>query len=456
MALALQARVSAAGSEAASIASELGQLAAAMGATAAGPGTAIVQAAGAAHADDGSGGQHRRASGPCGPVAAMLPLADELHIALTGAARAAGDAPTLQLPLAEAASGRTLRPSAGKGGSLAHSGVEVGTGGGAAELLPQLRCWGFPIFRFSAALPGRVLRATAWACLGDLELPSKLGVDGDQLAAWLGAVEEHYHTNPYHNATHVADVTQTTHYILTTGGLSTWLTPLQQYALLLAAVAHDVGHPGVNNGYLVNTAHPLAVTYNDSSPLENMHAALAFALAAVPGHNPLAGLSAEDAKAVRADMIHCILGTDNATHFGNLASLKEALAASESDEEGHLIGAQPRLVMQQVLHAADVSNPAKPWGVYMGFTERLVYEYYALGDLESAADLPVTPMLNRHKPIPMPQFQLGFLNAIVLPLFSAVAAVPGLTMQEPLQQLKDNIAEWERRKAAAAAGGEGQ
>ncbi|CAE7895954.1 dnc, partial [Symbiodinium sp. KB8] len=347
VALALQARVSAAGSEAASIASELGQLAAAMGATAAGPGTAIVQAAGAAHADDGSGGQHRRASGPCGPVAAMLPLADELHIALTGAARAAGDAPTLQLPLAEAASGRTLRPSAGKGGSLAHSGVEVGTGGGAAELLPQLRCWGFPIFRFSAALPGRVLRATAWACLGDLELPSKLGVDGDQLAAWLGAVEEHYHTNPYHNATHVADVTQTTHYILTTGSLSTWLTPLQQYALLLAAVAHDVGHPGVNNGYLVNTAHPLAVTYNDSSPLENMHAALAFALAAVPGHNPLAGLSAEDAKAVRADVIHCILGTDNATHFGNLASLKEALAAAESDEEGHLIGAQPRLVMQQ-------------------------------------------------------------------------------------------------------------
>ena len=36
-------------------------------------------------------------------------------------------------------------------------------------------------------------------------------------------------------------------------------------ALLLAAVAHDLEHPGVNNAYLIKTRDPLAITYNDVS-----------------------------------------------------------------------------------------------------------------------------------------------------------------------------------------------
>jgi cAMP-specific phosphodiesterase 4/calcium/calmodulin-dependent 3',5'-cyclic nucleotide phosphodiesterase len=231
---------------------------------------------------------------------------------------------------------------------------------------------------------------------------------------------------------------------------------VQQYALLLAAVAHDVGHPGVNNGYLVHAGHPLATAYNDASPLENMHAALAFDLAARPGCDPLQGLGVSQRRAARSDMIHCILGTDNAQHFTNLKLLRDALnSAQASCSEGEEVDAlgfvsgAAQLVMQQVLHAADVSNPAKPWEVYMGFTERLVYEYYALGDLEAQAHLPVTPMLDRSKPIPMPNFQLGFLNAIVLPLFSAIACVPGVQAHTPLAQLKANIAVWESKKASS-------
>jgi len=302
-----------------------------------------------------------------------------------------------------------------------------------------------------------LLRITAWACIQDLNLVEKLNLSSRHVQNWLSLIEEHYHFNPYHNATHVADVTQTTHYFLQSAGLAQLLTPVQQYSLLLAAVAHDVGHPGVNNGYLVNSRHPLATVYNDSSPLENMHAALAFDLAARPGCDPLHGLTGPQRKVARGDIIHCILGTDNAQHFSNLKLLRDALSSAReeaADDEETLaeefVGNSAQLVMQQVLHAADVSNPAKPWDVYMGFTERLVYEYYALGDLEGQASLPVTPMLDRSKPIPMPNFQLGFLNAIVLPLFSALAGVPGLHADTPLQQLKANIQEWEQRKASSA------
>ena len=38
----------------------------------------------------------------------------------------------------------------------------------------------------------------------------------------------------------------------------------------MAALGHDIGHPGVNNGFLSEVGHELAMQYNDRSPLENM------------------------------------------------------------------------------------------------------------------------------------------------------------------------------------------
>ncbi len=40
-----------------------------------------------------------------------------------------------------------------------------------------------------------------------------------------------------------------------------------------AALVHDFEHGGLNNDFLVKTAHPLAVTYSDQSPLEHHHIA---------------------------------------------------------------------------------------------------------------------------------------------------------------------------------------
>jgi hypothetical protein len=49
-------------------------------------------------------------------------------------------------------------------------------------------------------------------------------------------------------------------------------------ACLLAAAAHDYGHPGVGNGFLITTSHPLALRYNDQSVLEHHHLAETFRL----------------------------------------------------------------------------------------------------------------------------------------------------------------------------------
>ena len=74
---------------------------------------------------------------------------------------------------------------------------------------------------------------------------------------------------------HVASVVQMTHMLLVHGGVlkSSAMTRVQQLASYWSAAVHDYEHGGLNNDFLIKTAHPLAVTYNDICPLENHHLA---------------------------------------------------------------------------------------------------------------------------------------------------------------------------------------
>ena len=54
------------------------------------------------------------------------------------------------------------------------------------------------------------------------------------------------------------------------------ITPHEVLIMLVSAFCHDLDHPGYNNIYQVNARTELAIRYNDISPLENHHAAVAF------------------------------------------------------------------------------------------------------------------------------------------------------------------------------------
>ena len=64
---------------------------------------------------------------------------------------------------------------------------------------------------------------------------------------------------PYHGALHGADVLQSAHALLIQNeAFDGSLNEDTILVVLVAALAHDVGHPGLTNAFLVETQHELA------------------------------------------------------------------------------------------------------------------------------------------------------------------------------------------------------
>lgn len=86
-----------------------------------------------------------------------------------------------------------------------------------------------------------------------------------------------------------------------------YLNEAEQFSLLVAAIGHDVGHPGVNNGFLCEVGHEVALLYNDRSCLENMHCAKLFSVLSEKDTNLFGTMSREQFKAARQVCIDSIL-----------------------------------------------------------------------------------------------------------------------------------------------------
>ncbi|RHZ24892.1 hypothetical protein DYB31_012449, partial [Aphanomyces astaci] len=102
------------------------------------------------------------------------------------------------------------------------------------------------------------------------------------------------------------------------------------------------------------------------------------------------------------------------------------------------------------LHAADVSNPVKPWAVYQTWTDRIMTEFYAQGDHERRLALPMSFGCDRHNPIPQAKMQAGFILGIVRPVFHTLSRVPKVHLKHCLDQLDRNLKVWQDQLAPTA------
>ncbi|GLC38258.1 hypothetical protein PLESTB_000940300 [Pleodorina starrii] len=198
------------------------------------------------------------------------------------------------------------------------------------RMLAMADAWQYDTFRLAEVSQGHALSCLGFYLLHREGLISQFRIRPTKLARLLRTLESGYPSNPYHNSTHAADVLQTLHVLLRGSGLSAatsgghYLDRLGLMAAYFAAMIHDHGHPGLTSDFLVGTSHPLALRYNDRSPLENHHGASFFELMGQQGLEALEGLAGAERSAFRKLVLDLVLATDMKQHFALLAHFNTA------------------------------------------------------------------------------------------------------------------------------------
>jgi cAMP-specific phosphodiesterase 4 len=287
--------------------------------------------------------------------------------------------------------------------------------------------------------------------------------EGLVMERFIKAVETEYLPNPYHNFTHAVDVLHGVARMMRLMQSDSFLSELEQFSLLVAAVAHDLGHPGVNNGFLSEVGHDLALQYNDKSPLENMHCAKLYTIVANKATNIFANMSKDQYKEVRKNCIETILHTDMMGHQEMVKHLQimyqvnsEVFARGARKDDG--VGltvpevevfSQPDAkltIMEMVLHSADVSNPCRSWEVTHAWAMLTLEEFFAQGDQEKSKGIPMQ-FLNDREKLNRPMSQIGFIEFMLKDFYVAqIRLFPDLC--EYGDNCATNIQKWQEMWAA--------
>uniref|UniRef100_A0A8C7SD93 Phosphodiesterase n=1 Tax=Oncorhynchus mykiss TaxID=8022 RepID=A0A8C7SD93_ONCMY len=323
-------------------------------------------------------------------------------------------------------------------------GVKSETEDELAKELEDVNKWGLNVFKVTQFSGNRPLTVMMHTIFQERDLLKTFKIPLDTFITYLMTLEDHYHGDvAYHNNIHAADVTQSTHVLLSTPALEAVFTDLEILAAIFASAIHDVDHPGVSNQFLINTNSELALMYNDSSVLENHHLAVGFKLLQEENCDIFQNLTKKQRQSLRKMVIDIVLATDMSKHMNLLADLKTMVETKKVTSSGVLLldNYSDRIqVLQNMVHCADLSNPTKPLQLYRQWTDRIMEEFFTQGDRERERGMEISPMCDKHN-ASVQKSQVGFIDYIVHPLWETWADLVHPDAQDILDTLEDNR-EW--------------
>lgn len=302
------------------------------------------------------------------------------------------------------------------------------------KYIPHLNCWEFDIWSIDDHLILFDLLVYIFEQYNLLEL---YGISKQQFKEFIYDVYRSYTDLPYHNFKHAFDVLHSSYLFLKECELDRILTSLDIFALLLAALIHDVGHNGVSNMYHVESGSPLALLYNDKSVLENHHSSYGFQI--ILRNRILENLSADQYRHFRNLAICSILYTDLSKHSKFLEKLKALNTREVSNEEIR------KILVIAILKCSDISNPIKPFNISKKWGEAIQTESYCLGDhLNNLGYIEVPKEINRSFGIgSIAESQIKFIDCIMEPLFKAMGTCfPKFSKFD--ENIKENRNKWQQ------------
>ncbi|XP_075703364.1 high affinity cGMP-specific 3',5'-cyclic phosphodiesterase 9A [Rhinoderma darwinii] len=237
----------------------------------------------------------------------------------------------------------------------------------------------------------------------DLNLTDRFKMEAPTLRQFLSSLQGHYRENPFHNFRHGFCVTQMMYSVISLCRLQELLPPEDTVTLMVAALCHDVDHPGLNNNYQVNARTELASRYQNKSPLENHHCAVTMEILSRTQCNIFRNTDPEEAKKILEGVAELILATDMAHHPQILQSLQDLPNFSFSNKD-------------------DVT----------------------LSDCEKAEGLPITPYMDRDT-VSKAESQRSFISVLLIPLCEALCQIFPQMKDQMLQPLHEAKLRYERQ-----------
>ena len=279
-----------------------------------------------------------------------------------------------------------------------------------------------------------------------------LGIEPSTLAALLLEAQALYRDNPFHNFFHVVTVLHFLMRLIVVTGADTVIPPIMLFSTAISAIVHDIDHPGHNNAFEINSGSELSLLYGEKSVLENHHISTTFRLLRRKHTNIFANLDADKHKMVRKLIVSNLIATDMERHFIlvdkvkriSLLPLDQGMPPGKS-RWNFSAEADSAFYCRLMLHAADLSNPTRPFPMSEFWSRCIAEEFTNQVKKERSLGLPFAPFMEVKSELDLCKSEIGFSTFVVLPMWKAIAVV--FPVLDPIEsQLQSNINTWTERK----------
>jgi len=296
-------------------------------------------------------------------------------------------------------------------------------------------------------------------------------VTHDEVVKALERVYDDEQAVPFTNWNHAVDVAHTLNQFFRLLSAENYFAKHERFAMMLAALAHDVGHFGATNSFLREASHPVALVYNDISCTEMMSCAKLFEILKKPGTDLLITFDQARRREIREVIVQTILHTDMARHSNIMAQMldyyeakrelfdfiekpsplqtQEQKEQAQSELEDYFWNADVKNCLRVwLVHLADISQPFKPWDLCHYWAQMQFDEFYKQGDLERERKIGMSPLNDRVR-TNMARAQISFIKFFVIP-----ATTLTVKMLQPLgvcetylwPNLEQWVEEWRKTK----------
>ena len=301
---------------------------------------------------------------------------------------------------------------------------------------------------------GNVLPFVGRVILENLGLIDEEILCVQKLDPFLIAVNNQYKPEVlYHNCLHGTDVTQSCYTFFTYSNAEkiAKTNVLDLLSIFIAALGHDIAHPGLTNTFHINDSTDIAITYNDISVLENYHASTLFKTIRRSETNIFEKLTQIDYKIIRKRIISEILATDMALHGKVISLIKSKMTFNEDDNTYrlNLLSGDERTrsdeqqsLLDFMIHLADLAHNTRLFNISIKWVELLSEEFWRQGDLEKEHNLPISFLCDREN-TNVPQSQKGFISGFILSTYEVLGNIfPSLRFT--YENANNNLKEWQK------------